>query len=426
MSNDSPRLLPRSEELRRRALQHIPGGVHSNVRLSGAQDFIARAKGAWLYSVDGRDYVDYLLGQGPNFLGHAPQPVIDAVFEACRDGVIYGGQHELEVRASELVCRAAGWADMVRFGVSGTESVQGALRLARGATGRTKVIRFEGHYHGWLDNVLTAPRDGSWGVASAGQLAGHLDDFIVLPWNDADRVAAVLAEQGEQIAAVIMEPVMINAGVIEPAPGYLQRVRQLCSQHGVVLIFDEVISGFRLGLGGATERYGVVPDLATYGKAIAGGFPVSALVGRHDLMARFGTGEINHSGTFNGSVMATAAVAATLTSLIEDPPYERVAKHGNTLMTGLRDIAVEYGLPLRVAGLPAAFHVSFGDAEVTDYRSLQKLDLARYERLAKALIAEGVWVAGRGVWYVSASHGEEELDAVLTRVETAITKGAGR
>ncbi|OXM74160.1 MULTISPECIES: aspartate aminotransferase family protein [Amycolatopsis] len=426
MPNDSTRLGPRSAELRRRAAARTPGGVHSNVRLTGAQEFIERAKGAWLYSVDGRDYVDYLLGQGPNFLGHAPDHVVDAVSDACRRGVIFGGQHELEVQASELVCRAVGWADMIRFGVSGTEVVQGALRLARAATGRTKVIRFEGHYHGWLDNVLTAARDGHWGVATKGQVARHLDDFIVLPWNDAEQVADALDRHGEQVAAVIMEPVMINAGVIEPLPGYLEAVRRLCDRHGVVLIFDEVISGFRLGLGGGAERYGVPPDLATYGKAIAGGFPVAALVGRAELMSRFGTGEVNHSGTFNGSVMATAAVAATVTSLLEDPPYERVAKHGRTLMVGLRDLGIEHGLPLRVEGLPAAFHVSFGDAEVRDYRTLQRLDLARYERLSRVLVEHGLWVTGRGVWYVSACHGEEELDAALTRFEKALRDGAGR
>lgn len=424
MLNDSPRTGLRSAELKQRALACTPGGVHSNVRLSGAQDFIQRAKGAWLYSVDGRDFVDYLLGQGPNFLGHAPDAVVDAVLEACRDGIIFGGQHELEVQASELVCRAVDWAEMVRFGVSGTEVVQAALRLARAATRRTKVVRFEGHYHGWLDNVLTSPRDGAWGVASAGQIKSHLDDFVVVPWNDADQVAEAL--EAHEVAAVIMEPIMINAGVIEPKPGYLEEVRRLCTEHGAVLIFDEVISGFRLGVGGGAERYGVSPDLATYGKALAGGFPVAALVGRSELMTRFGTGEVNHSGTFNGSVMATAAVTATLTTLLEDPPYDRIAKHGKSLMVGLRDLGIEYGLPLRVEGLPAAFHVSFGDAEVTDYRSLQQLDLERYDRLAKSLVDHGLWVAGRGVWYVSASHGGDELDAALTRFEAALKDGAGR
>ncbi|HVV11182.1 aspartate aminotransferase family protein [Amycolatopsis sp.] len=426
MDNDEPQEPKQSNELRERALKRTPGGVHSNVRLAGSREFIRSAQGAWLYSVDGRDYVDYLLGQGPNFLGHAPRQVVDAVFRACRDGVIFGGQHELEVRAAELVCEAVGWADKIRFSMTGTEAVQAAFRLARAATGRTKIIRFEGHYHGWLDNVLLANRDGRWGTASKGQLPGHLDDFVLLPWNDLDLVADALARQGEEIAAVVMEPLMINAGVIEPKPGFLEGVRRLCDQYGIVLIFDEVISGFRLGIDGATGRYGVTPDLATYGKAIAGGFPVAALVGREDLMDRFGTGEVNHSGTFNSSVMATAAVVASVSSLIDDPPYERVAQHGKALMDGLLDIGTGYELPLRVAGLPQAFHVSFGDAEVTDYRTLQQLDLARYEKLASTLVDHGLWVAGRGVWYVSAAHGQRELDAALTRFDKALASWTSR
>lgn len=414
--------LRNSSELHRRALARTPGGVHSNVRLDGPGVYLKRAKGAWLYDVDGQDYVDYLLGQGPNFLGHAPETVLGAVHAASRDGLIFGGQHELEVRAAEAVCEALGWADMVRFGVTGTEAVQAALRLARAVTGRTKVVRFEGHYHGWLDNVLVAQRQGAWGTASAGQLHSHLGDFIMLPWNDADRVADVLDRHGEQVAAVIMEPIMINAGVIEPLPGYLERVRRLCSRYGIVLIFDEVISGFRLGLGGAAGSFGVTPDLATFGKAMGGGYPVSALAGRADLMGRFGTGEVNHAGTFNGSVPAMAAVIATLSHLRDSPPYAAITEHGNQLMAGIRALGREHGLPLRVQGIPVAFHVSFGEGEVTDYRSLQKLDLAGYAQLAVELVKHGIWVASRGVWYVSAAHGPSELDAALTRFKSALTE----
>jgi glutamate-1-semialdehyde 2,1-aminomutase len=418
--HEQSQLTSRSDELRLRALERAPGGVHSNVRLRGPHPFIRSAKGAWLFDVDGRDYVDYLLGQGPNFLGHAPDAVVHAVFEACRSGLVYGGQHELEVEAAELVCEVTGWPEMVRFSTSGTEAVQAALRLARAATGRTEIIRFQGHYHGWLDNILTAEHDGAWGVASEGQVAAHLGESHILPWNDADLLAAEFERYGDRLAAVIMEPIMINAGVIEPRTGYLEKVRELCTKHGVVLIFDEVISGFRIGLGGAVQRYGVTPDLATYGKAFAGGFPVAAVVGRDDLLSRLGTGEVNHSGTFNSSVMAMAAVSATLRELRDETPYVRVDEHGRALMAGLLDVAARYDVPLRVAGLPAAFHVSFGDAEVTDYKSLQKLDLARYEQLAGALVENGVWLTGRGVWYVSAAHGAHELEVALNRFDETL------
>lgn len=417
----------RSKQLHQRALARTPGGVHSNVRLHGPKAVIHSAKGAWLYSVDGDDYVDYLLGQGPNFLGHAPDSVVEAVAKACRDGLIYGSQHELEIQAAEAVCEALGWADMVRFGVTGTEAVQAALRLARAATGRTKVIRFEGHYYGWLDNVLLANNgDGRWGTASAGQVRHHLDDFIVLPWNDADCVADALERHGNHVAAVIMEPIVINAGVIEPLPDYLERIRQLCSAHGVILIFDEVISGFRLGLSGAAGRYGVTPDLATYGKAMAGGFAVSALAGRADLMSRFGTGEVNHSGTFNGAVPAMAATVATLARLRDAPPYDSIAEHGHALMAGVRHLGETHGVPLRVAGLPAAFHVSIGDGAVTDHRSLSKLNLAQYAQFAAVIVEHRVWVADRGIWYVSAAHGQSELDVALTRFDEALTDWLAR
>lgn len=412
--------MTRASELRRRAATCAPGGVHSNVRLTGPDDIIDSAQGARLYGVDGADYIDYLLGQGPALLGHSPGFLTDPICDAVRNGMIVGGQTEQEVRAAELLCAALGWPDMVRFGLSGTEMVQAALRLARAVTGRRLVIRFEGHYHGWLDNVLITDRDGVWEAASAGQLSSHLDDTLVLPWNDADVLADVLERAGERIAAIIMEPIMTNSGVIEPGPAYLERVRRLCSRYGIVLIFDEVISGFRLGLGGAVRRYGVTPDLALYGKAIAGGVPVSALAGREDLMHRIGTGEVNHAGTFNGWAPGMAAVVATLEYLRSHPPYASIAEYGTQLMAGLREIGESVGEPLRVEGLPAVFHVSFGEADVTDYRSLRQLDLDRYASLASALVRHGVWVAQRGIWFISAAHGIAELDATLTRFKTAV------
>ena len=421
MQTQPSRSTAQSTALREKALACIPGGVNSNVRLLGPPLFFERAEGAWLWDVDGNDYIDYLLGQGPNFLGHANADINRAVAEACSAGMVYGAQHPLEVEAAELLCEAVGWAQMVRFGLSGTEMVQAALRLARAATGRRKFVRFEGHYHGWLDNVLLSMDGGTPGPASAGQLADHLDDSFVLPWNDADALAALLERDGEQVAAVIMEPMMCNTGAITPRDGYLPRVRELCDAHGAVLIFDEVISGFRLALGGAAAIYGVTPDLATYGKAMAGGWPVSALAGRADLMERFGTAEVNHSGTFNASVMAMAATCAALRCLTETPPYDGIAEHGTALMDGLRELGERHDVPLRVQGVPAAFHVSFGDPEpVFDYRGMAQFDSKRYVAFARELADSGVWVAGRGIWYVSAAHGPGELGETLRRVDDAL------
>jgi glutamate-1-semialdehyde 2,1-aminomutase len=414
------RARPTSERLMARARRSLPGGVDSNVRLDGSGVLFARGQGAWLWDVDGNDYVDHLLGQGPAFLGHAPTEVVEAVDEAVRQGMVYGAQHPLEVETAERVLTVLGWPGMVRFGSSGTEMVQAALRLARAATGRRRVIRFEGHYHGWLDNVLVAPGLGPPQAGTAGQLVGDLGELIILPWNDLDAVASALERQGEDIAAVIMEPMMINAGAIEPRAGFLQGVRDLCDRHGCVLVFDEIITGFRIALGGAAERYGVAPDLATYGKAMAGSWPVAALAGRPELMGRFGTGEVTHAGTFNANVMGMAAVSATLTVLERDRPYPRLEAVGRSLMDGLREIGARRSVPLHVQGLPMAFHVSFGEEDATDLQSLSRLDAARYRSLVERLVDNGVWVARRGVWYVSIAHGEPEVGVALERTDAAM------
>ena len=404
-----------------RAVRSLPGGVNSNVRLDGPSIFFERGQGAWLWDIDGNDYVDYLLGQGPAFLGHAPEPILAAVSDACRRGMVFGAQHELEVEAAELICDILGWPDMVRFGSSGTEVVQAALRVARAATGRTKFVRFEGHYHGWLDNVLMVYGEDAPGPASDGQLAHHLDDCHVLGWNDIDALRELLEAQGSDVAAILMEPMMLNAGAIEPRPGYLEGVRSLCDRHGVVLIFDEIITGFRLALGGAAERFGVVPDLATYGKAMAGGWPGGALVGTAELMAPIGTRKVNHSGTFNANVMSAAAVVASLEYLKQDPPYERLERITSDLTRGLLELAKETSIPLRIQGVAGAFHASVADSdlEVWDFRDLARLDSDAYLKLVDRMIAAGIWLSGRGIWYVSAAHGEDEVDVTLDRCREA-------
>jgi glutamate-1-semialdehyde 2,1-aminomutase len=252
-------------------------------------------------------------------------------------------------------------------------------------------------------------------------VAEYLADAHVLPWNDLEAVRRVLETEGDHIAAVLMEPMMMNAGAIAPRPGYLEGVRDICRNHGVILVYDEVITGFRLGLGGAAARFGVIPDLAVYGKAMGSGWPVAALAGAGELMELLG-GEVNHSGTFNANVMAMAATGATLRLLREAPPYDRIAQVGERLMNGLAE-AARGKAPLRIQGLPVAFHASFGDdVEVWDYRGVAALDGEGYRKLVACLIEEGVWVAGRGIWYLSAAHGDREVEATLDRAEAALKR----
>ncbi len=410
--------------LQERARATTPGGVHSNVRLSGPQVFIERAKGPWMWDMDGKQYVDHLLGQGPNFLGHSPDFLVEAVAAGTRDGLIFGGQNPLEVEAAERVLECLGWADMMRFASTGTEAVQAATRLARAHTGRRKIIRFEGQYHGWLDNVLVAHDGSGWTTASAGQIATHLDDFIILPWNDTESVDAAFAEHGDEIAAILTEPMMVNSGAIVPKPGYLAHLRSTADASGAVLIFDEVITGFRVSLGGGARLFGVTPDLATYGKAIAGGFPVAAFAGRADIMERLAS-DTNHSGTLNANTMGSAATIAALDHLSTEDPYPSLAIHGQTLIDAIPRIAAEHGHQMSAQGLPAAFHISFGSAHVTDWRSLQGLDLAQYREFSHHLVEHGIWVTDRGVWYTSTSHDDKALDAALERFETAVSTWKG-
>jgi len=398
----------KSRSLRERALAAVPGGVHSNVRLSAAEYFFSRGAGARLWDADGKEYVDYALGQGPMLLGHSNAAIDGAVAMACTQGMAYAGQHPLEVVAAERFCRSVAWAEQVRFGMTGTEVVQGALRVARAATGRRNVIRAIGHYHGWSDSILLDLTSPTPIPGSAGQLPDALDGTTLVPWDDVEAVEAALARHPGDVAAIILEPVMLNTGAQEPSPGYLQALRRICSEQGVVLIFDEVITGFRVALGGAAEYYGVEPDLATYGKAMAGGWPVAAFAGRAQLMSVVGDGSVNHAGTFNASVMATAAVVATLAILEADPPYERLRAYGSELMPRLAEIGERRGVPISVHGLPMAFCVTT-DASVVSAAALHR-----------QLAAAGLWTTARGLWFVSDAHREAELKDTLERFDDAL------
>ncbi len=411
----------RQQALQRRARQALAGGVSSNTRLLNPHLIIERASGCRMWDADGTEYIDYLLGQGPNFLGHAPPRVLEKVIAAQRDGVIFAATHPLEIEAAERVLAVLGWAETMRFGSSSSEMVQAAVRIARAVTGRNGVMRFVGHYHGWLDNIY-ARHEGTTAVpASQGQLASALSDVLMIEWNDAGAFGRAIADHGDELAAVIMEPVMLNAGAIVPEPGYLQAVRQACQQRGIVLIFDETITGFRVAAGGAAERYGVHPDLAVYGKAMAAGWPCAALAGRRDLFAGVATGAVTHAGTFNGNTIAAAAVLASLDELASGEVHQQVDRVGTALMGSLRSCAAAHGLGLHLQGLPMAFHASFAapGRPMTRYQELAGSDPGRYERLASTLIDAGVWVARRGIWYVSAAHTSADVAETMERIDTA-------
>lgn len=412
------------------AKQWLPGGVNSNFRLAILPTplVIGSADGAYLRDADGNTLIDYYLGMGPMILGHTPKSIASAVKSQLERGILFAGQTEMEFEAAKLVCAAVPCAERVRFGSSGTEMVQAALRLARAATGKQVIIKFEGHYHGWLDNVLwsVAPRRDTCGprlrpnrvAGSAGQDTECGNHMEVLPWNDLESLKARLAKG--DIAAVIMEPAMCNAGAIAPGPGYLEGAREAAAAAGALLIFDEVITGFRLALGGAQERFGVVPDLAVFGKAIASGFPVAALAGRANLMDLFASGGVVHGGTYNGHPMTMAATVATLQELSRQDVYRKIDVQGKRLMEGLREILARHGIDANIQGFPGVFHVGFGaGGEIRDFRGILEVDREKYVRFAVALLERGVRVLERGVWFLSAAHDERVIDDTLATAEAA-------
>lgn len=408
----------------------IAGGVNSNFRLniSPTPLVFERGEGAYLFDVDGNRLIDYYLGMGPMILGHKPAALVEAVKTQIDKGILFAGQTEVEAQAARLVCELVPCAERIRFGSSGSEVDQAALRLARAATGRSKVIKFEGHYHGWFDNVLwsTAPALDAAGpveapvavAGSKGQLPQSADDLVILPWND---LAAVIRRLGHgDIAAVIMEAAMCNAGAIHPLPGYLEGVREACTRVGTVLIFDEVITGFRLGAGGAQQRFGVTPDLATFGKAIANGFPVAALAGRADLLDQLAKGGVVHGGTYNSQPVAMAATAATLHALTPGL-FAGIERQGEKLMEGMREAFASAGVTAAVTGFPSIFHVAFGiDKPARNYRELARSNKPAYIAFTTALLQRGVRALERGAWFLSAAHDDAVIEETLWAVRRAI------
>jgi glutamate-1-semialdehyde 2,1-aminomutase len=413
--------MTRSESLFESAGRLMPGGVNSPVRafrgVGGTPFFVARASAARIEDVDGRSYIDFLGSWGPLILGHAHPAVVEALGEAASRGTSYGAPTEGEVEMAALIARAMPSMEMVRLVSSGTEAAMSAIRLARGATGRDLVVKFDGCYHGHADSLLVKAGSGgaTFGVPdSRGVPAALAALTVALPFNDLDAVERFMAARGGEVAAVIVEPVAGNMGVVPPARGYLQGLRDLCSRHGALLIFDEVITGFRVGPGGAQGRYGVRADLTCLGKIIGGGLPVGAYGGRRELMEQVAPlGGVYQAGTLSGNPLAVAAGLATLRALENPEVYRRLDVLGARLESGLVEAAVHAGVPLTVNRVGSMLTAFFSGAPVVDLASAKRSDTARYARFFHGMLARGVFLAASQfeAAFVSLAHTGEDLEA---------------
>ena len=419
--------MTRSETLFQAAQLVMPGGVNSPVRACRAVGtyprFLSEGKGSRVIDVDGNEYIDLICSWGPLILGHCHQAVEEAVLEAVRHGLSFGAPTEIEVKMAELVTKMTG-TEMVRMVNSGTEAVMSALRLARGATGRSKIIKFAGCYHGHSDSMLVKAGSGALtGGApdSAGVPAEMAADTLTARYNDAASVRALLEANPGQVAAVIVEPVAANMGVVPPQPGFLEALRGLCDAYGALLIFDEVITGFRLSAGGAQRHYGVHADLVTYGKIIGGGMPVGAYAGSRKLMEQVSPlGAVYQAGTLSGNPVAMAAGLAQLEILENNPDiYTALERKGKRLQEGLQEIFRKAKVPAQVNRAGSILTVFFSKTPVTGYDQARACDLERFAKWYRGLLEHGIYAAPSQfeAMFLSAAHQEEDIDAILVAAE---------
>lgn len=416
----------RSRALFERAQQLMPGGVSSPVRafraVGGVPFFVAKGEGCFLWDVDGNRYVDFVCSWGALILGHAHPEVVAAVKSAVERGTTYGAPTELEVRLAEKIRAAFPTMELVRLVNSGTEATMSAIRVARGYTGRSKVIKFEGCYHGHADYLLVKAGSGAttFGVPdSAGVPASFSQETLVLPYNDVATFTAVMDAVGDQVAAVIVEPVAGNMGVVLPTPEFLQALREQTRKHGAVLIFDEVITGFRLTYGGAQHLFGVEPDMTCLGKIVGGGFPLAAYGGRRELMQMVAPlGPVYQAGTLSGNPVAVTAGLTTLNILERDRPYAELERKTRALTDAIADAARQTGVPVQINRIASMFTVFFTDQPVTDYASAKRSDTQRFARFFHALLERGVFLPPSQfeAAFVSTAHD----DATLAFVHDAV------
>lgn len=422
-----------SEELFDRAVKVIPGGVNSPVRAYGAigiaPRFIDRADGCHIYDVDGKEYVDYIDSWGPMILGHNFPEVKESVLKACEKGLSFGCATAIEVEMAEFICDHIPHVDMVRMVNSGTEAVMSAVRVARGFTGKNKVIKFAGCYHGHSDAMLVSAGSGvmTSGVPdSAGVPKGCTEDTMTAVYNDLDSVRALMEQADGQTAAVIVEAVGANMGVVPPKKGFLEGLRKLCDEYGALLIFDEVITGFRLAFGGAAEYFGVTPDLVTYGKIIGAGMPVGAYGGRREIMELVSpVGKVYQAGTLSGNPIAMAAGLTQLKDLYEHQEiYKDLEEKGKRLYGGMEKILAEKNLPYHINHVSSLGSLFFTEQEVVDYTSAKSSDTKAFSEYFKGMLAQGIHMAPSQfeAMFLSVAHTDEIIDQTLEAVRNYFTK----
>jgi len=423
---------PKSEALFERAQRVMPGGVNSPVRafraVGGTPFFVQRGEGCFLWDVDGNRYVDFVCSWGPLILGHAHPEVVAAVKEAIEHGTTYGAPTELEIRLAEKIQQAFPSMEMLRLVNSGTEATMSAIRTARGYTGRSRIVKFEGCYHGHADYLLVKAGSGAttFGIPdSAGVPESFSQETIVLPYNDVKAFVRTMEAVGDQIAAVIVEPIAGNMGVVLPKPEFLHALREQTQKHGAVLIFDEVITGFRVTYGGAQTLYGIQPDMTCLGKIVGGGFPLAAYGGRREIMEHVAPlGPVYQAGTLSGNPVAVTAGLKTLEILERDNPYPDLERRTQWLTDEMAVIAREVGVPVQINCIASMFTVFFNDQPVVDYASAKRSDTQRYARFFHVLLEKGVFFPPSQfeAAFLSTAHTDDALAVTLEALRSAFQK----
>ena len=416
----------KSKELYSKAKELVPGGVSSSIRQTEwpVPLFFDKAHGSKMWDVDGNEFIDYVMGMGPNIFGHAPQFVTQSVYEDMQNGYCLTGQTVKENEMSEFIKKTIPFNRKVRYASSGTEIVQVALRLARSFTNKNKFLKFEGHYHGWMDSVLynshpdISNEENIFNPVpeSGGISHGTSNEVVIAPWNDIEALENILKDNHNEISSIITEPILWNTNVILPEDGYLEKLRLLCDKYNILLIFDEVGTGFRVALGGAQEIYGIEPDLSTYAKSMAAGFPIAMLAGKPEIMDSLSNGKVVHGGSFNTNVMSVSASHATLNYLLSNKNfYKNLNSSGETLIKGLEEVASKNGIDILIQGLGSVFYLSFTSAKsIKNYREhTLNIDFGKYKEFAKLMLLNGVRLSQNGRWHMSSAHSEEDIEKTI-------------